>query len=82
MIRTQIQLTKEQSTRLKVAAARRGMSVAAFIRQSVEAELSRSDERSLDDLYLRAARAAGRHRSGKRDVSKHHDEYLSGAYAE
>lgn len=82
MIRTQIQLTEEQSARLKAAAARRGVSVAELIRQSVDALLSRSAERSLDDLYRRASQAAGRHRSGWRDVSVRHDEYLSGAYSE
>ncbi|OHD22946.1 MAG: hypothetical protein A2064_10240 [Spirochaetes bacterium GWB1_66_5] len=81
MIRTQIQLTEEQSARLKAAAARRGVSVAELIRQSVEALLSRGDERSPDDLYRRAARAAGKYRSGTRDGSVRHDEYLSEGYS-
>jgi len=56
--------------------------VAELIRQSVDALLSRSAERSVDELYLRASQAAGRPRSGKRDVSVRHDEYLSGAYSQ
>jgi len=82
MIRTQIQLTEEQSARLKAAAARRGVSVAELIRQSVEALLSRSDERSPEELRRRAAQAAGRHRSGVRDVSVRHDDYLNEAYSQ
>jgi predicted DNA-binding protein len=81
MIRTQIQLTEEQAARLKVAAARRGVSVAELIRESVEALLAHSDERTPEDLYRRAARAAGKHRSGAHEVSVRHDEYLSEGYS-
>jgi len=82
MIRTQIQLTEQQSARLKAAAARRGVSVAELIRQSVDALFARGLDRSPEDLYGRAARAAGRFRSGAHDVSVKHDEYLSEAYSE
>ena len=81
MIRTQIQLTEEQSARLKAMAARRGISIAKLIRQSIDVLLSRSDERPPEDLYRRAARAAGKHRSGAHDVSVRHDEYLSEGYS-
>jgi predicted DNA-binding protein len=76
MVRTQIQLTEEQSIRLKAAAARRGVSMAELIRQGVDAILSQSDERSPEEIFRRAAQAAGRHRSGKRDVASRHDDYL------
>jgi predicted DNA-binding protein len=81
MIRTQIQLTEEQSTRLKAMAARRGISIAKLIRQSIDVLLSRSDERPPEDLYRRAARAAGKYRSGNRDVAERHDDYLNRDYS-
>ena len=77
MVRTQIQLTEDQSRRLKTASARRGISVAELIRQAVDAGLSRENDRSPDELYERALKAAGRFRSGKRDISRRHDEYLA-----
>jgi predicted DNA-binding protein len=81
MIRTQIQLTEEQSERLKAAAARRGVSMAELIRQSIDAFLARSGERSPEDAYRRAAQAAGKHRSGLHDVAARHDEYLNDGYS-
>jgi hypothetical protein len=57
-VRTQIQLTEEQSRRLKAASARRGISVAEFIRKAVDAVLTRENDRSPDDLYDRALNAA------------------------
>ena len=81
MIRTQIQLTEEQSARLKALANRRGISIAKLIRQSIDTLLSRSDERLPEELYQRAARAAGKHRSGAHDVSVRHDDYLSEGYS-
>ena len=77
MIRTQIQLTESQAEVLKNAAARRGVSMAELIRQSVDQFLV--SEPSQEDLRLRAAQVAGRFRSGKKDISIRHDEYLSEA---
>jgi predicted DNA-binding protein len=81
MVRTQIQLTEEQAERLKAASARRGVSMAELIRQGVECILSRTAERSPEEVYLRAARAAGKLRSGRHDVSVRHDEYLSEGFS-
>jgi hypothetical protein len=77
MIRTQIQLTEEQSEKLKVAAARRGISMAALIRQGIDALLSQHNEPSPKEIYQRAARAAGAHHSGTSDTAARHDEYLA-----
>jgi len=81
MIRTQIQLTEEQSARLKAVATRRGVSVAELIRQGIDALLSQSGVRSPEETYRRAAQAAGKHRSGTHDVAARHDEYLSDGYS-
>lgn len=77
MIRTQIQLTEEQSRRLKAASARRGVSVAELIRKGVDAILAREHDRSPDELHERALRAAGKFRSGRHDISARHDDYLA-----
>ena len=77
MVRTQIQLTDEQSRRLKAASVRRGVSVAELIRRGVEELLSHESDRSTAELYERARKAAGSFRSGYRDVSVRHDEYLA-----
>jgi hypothetical protein len=81
MIRTQIQLTEKQAELLKAAAARRGVSMAELIRQSIDALLSRSGERSPEEAYRRAAQAAGKYRSGLHDVASRHDEYLGNGYS-
>ena len=77
MVRTQIQLTEEQSEKLKAAAARRGISMAALIRQGIDTLLSQHNEPSPEDLYRRAARAAGAHHSGTSDTASRHDDYLA-----
>ena len=77
MVRTQIQLTEEQSKKLKLAAARRGISIAALIRQAIDALLSQHDEPSPKEMYQRAVRAAGAHHSGASDTASGHDDYLA-----
>ena len=77
MVRTQIQLTEEQSKKLKVAAARRGISMASLIRQGIDAFLSQHNEPSPEEIYQRAARAAGAHHSGTSDTASQHDDYLA-----
>jgi len=81
MVRTQIQLTEEQSARLRAVAANRGVSMAELIRQGVETILSSSVERSPDEVYRKAREASGKHRSGQHDVSRRHDEYLEEGFS-
>ncbi len=80
MIRTQIQLTEQQAEALKQAAARRGISMAELIRQSIDQFLGKAGDLSQRDLRVRAASVAGRFRSGRADVAVHHDEYLAEAF--
>lgn len=77
MVRTQIQLTEDQSRRLKAASARQGVSVAELVRKGVDAILTKENDRSPDELYERALRAAGKFRSGRHDISVRHDDYLA-----
>ena len=82
MVRTQIQLTEEQSERLKAAAGRRKVSVAELIRQGVEAVLERETAPSRGELFRRAIDAAGSFRSSRHDVSRRHDDYLAKSHSE
>ena len=76
MVRTQIQLTQRQADALKQVAARRGLSVAELIRQSIDRLLMQAGERSEEELRAKALAAAGRFRSGRSDVALRHDEFL------
>jgi hypothetical protein len=78
MARTQIRLTEDQSRRLKRVSARRCVSVVEIIRRAADAVLTEENDRSPDELYDRALNTAGRFRSGRRDVSIRHDDYLRG----
>ncbi len=82
MVRTQIQLTEDQSRRLKATAARKRTSVAELIRQGVETVLEREMEPSSEEVVKRAIRAAGSFRSSSHDVGRNHDDYLDQAYSE
>jgi len=79
MIRTQIQLTEEQMLRLKALAAKRGVSLAELIRQSVDAFSTVMGGTDPETRRKRAIAVIGRFRSGKRDVSSRHDHYLAEA---
>jgi predicted DNA-binding protein len=82
MIRTQIQLSEEQSRVLKSLAARRGVSVAELIRQSVDSFIRSSTGLDDQERQRRAISAAGKFRSGQDDIAVKHDHYLTEAYAE
>ena len=74
MVRTQIQLDEEQHRALKEAAAARGVSVAALVRQGIELVLG-EDERKA--RIRRAMAIAGKGHSGLSDVAQEHDKYLA-----
>jgi hypothetical protein len=73
MIRTQISLTEAQMADLQAEAKRRRVSIASIVRSAVQ---ERSSRIAMDDARRRAAGAAGRFGSGKRDAGTKHDEYL------
>lgn len=77
MVRTQIQLTERQARRLKKLAAAQGRSMADLIRRSVDAMLAQPGANDDEVRRARALRAAGRFRSGVRDLSSQHDRHLA-----
>ena len=81
MVRTQIQLTEEQAARMKSAAQRKGVSMAELIRQAIEMLLDKGSDKSAVELRRRAIEAAGRFHSGRKNVARNHDGYLSEDFA-
>jgi hypothetical protein len=82
MVRTQIQLSEDQSRLIKSQAAKKGISMAEMIRQCVERQLTNRVETSEKELRLRAMKAAGRFHSGRRDGARDHDALLSEDFAQ
>jgi hypothetical protein len=80
MVRTQIQLSEDQSRILKNMSLERGMSVAALIRQSVDNFIRSVNEPTLDEKYERALSLAGKYESDVTDLGVNHDKYLAEAY--
>jgi len=77
MLRTQVSLTEEQMARLRREARRRGVSLAAVVRDAVDRAVPDEDMARIDRLE-RALRAAGSVASGTGDVAVRHDDVLSG----
>ncbi len=78
MIRTQVQLTDEQYQALKSRAHRENLSLSSAIRQAVEMWLK---ERDRSMLIEKSLASLGKFRSGRKDVSQHHDESLTEIYS-
>jgi Ribbon-helix-helix domain len=80
VIRTQIQLTNEQSTALKTLAARNGVSVAELIRRAVESLIQSAGTVDEAERRRRAMAVAGRFHSEAANLAEEHDRYLADAY--
>lgn len=80
MVRTQIQLTEAQTISLKKIAAKRRISMAEAIRQSIDLFLKKGDV-SPEERVRRALAISGKYRSKHADLSIHHDKYLAEDYA-
>lgn len=79
MVRTQIQLTEEQASRLKELAHTSSEPIAAIVRKALDQYFSglQPDRRS---LYRQALAVVGKHRAGVPDASIEHDRYLAEDY--
>lgn len=80
MVRTQILLTEAQAQRLREQAAAEGRSMADLVRDSVDAMLEARAGGGRHHAKARALAAAGRFRSGVRDLGTRHDEHLADAW--
>jgi hypothetical protein len=80
MVRTQVQLTKDQLQALRQASAETGKSVAALVRVGVDQYLAGRSELSRQERVERALRVAGRFSSGRPHVSAAHDRHLADAF--
>jgi hypothetical protein len=82
MVRTQVQLTDEQSRKAHELARRSGVSLAEVVRRGLDRLLEEEWERgSAAAGRAAAARVAGTFHSGRSDISTRHDDYLDEAYA-
>jgi len=77
MVRTQIQLTEEQVVLLKKMAAAQHDSMAEIIRQAIDFFIKAKQEEGEEHRRSRALAAAGRFRSGVKDLAASHDAYLT-----
>jgi hypothetical protein len=82
MIRTQIQLTKEQAKAIKRVAAAQGESLAAVVRRAIDMMLKAAPAEDPEDQRKRALEIVGKFRSGRSDVSTRHDSHLEEAFRE
>jgi hypothetical protein len=79
MIRTQIQLTKQQKAALRQLASAEGVSLAELIRRAVDGLIARSPIPA-EQTRARALAAVGSFESGHQDVSRRHDEHIAEAF--
>jgi hypothetical protein len=81
MVRTQIQLTKEQARGVKRLSRERSVSMAEVIRSFIEIGISAEESRR-DSAYERAKQVIGRFpdKEGARDLAREHDRHLDGAF--
>lgn len=82
MIRTQIQLTEEQSQTLKEMAQERGVSMAELIRQSIDNFIRARNQLTREEKRRKALAIMGQFSSGVSDLSTNHDQYLAEAYGD
>jgi len=80
MIRTQIQLSESQMQQLKALAQRRGVPVAALIREGADLVIRAGGAVDVRERKRRAMAAAGRFHSGHRDLASGHDRHLAEAF--
>jgi Arc/MetJ-type ribon-helix-helix transcriptional regulator len=80
VIRTQIQLTEEQSRRVKEVARRENISMAEVIRNAIDAWLEQRSDLTEEQRWAQSLNAIGKFHSGVTDLAENHDKYLTEAY--
>ena len=81
MVRTQIQLTEEQASRVKRIARRRVVSMATIVRDAID-RLEDGSEAQQAHAWARFRSTVGTFHGGSGDVSDRHDDALAAAYAD
>ena len=81
MVRTQIQLTEAQASRVKRIARRRGVSMATVVRDAID-RLEDGSEAQHAHTWARFRSAVGTFHGGGGDVSGRHDDALAAAYSD
>ncbi len=79
MVRTQIQLTKEQAEKLREMAMENRESIASLIRRAIYQFLL-SGKLDKPSLYRQAKSVVGKYKAEKDDISVEHDRYLDEDY--
>ncbi|MBI2918722.1 MAG: ribbon-helix-helix domain-containing protein [Chloroflexi bacterium] len=79
MIRTQVQLSESQMQQLKDLARRRGVPVAALVREGADLVIRSSGILDEGQRRRRAMSAAGKFHSGHKDLAGAHDRHLAEA---
>jgi hypothetical protein len=82
MVRTQIQLTEEQSESLRRLAEIDNVSLAEVIRRSVDSYIEARRDVSREERKRRLLTVVGIGHSGVSDLAVNHDKYLAEIYAE
>ncbi|MCE5280392.1 MAG: CopG family transcriptional regulator [Planctomycetaceae bacterium] len=77
MIRTQIQFSEEQSTRIREEAKAKGVSLSELVREGMEQFLRSRPRVSRQELKQRTVDALGRFECEITDLSVNHDKYLA-----
>ena len=80
MQRRQIQLTDEQSRRLRALARQHGISFSEALRRCIDTALARETGRAAAYERARALVGALPDRDGAADLSRRHDDYLDDAF--
>jgi hypothetical protein len=81
MVRTQIQLTEDQTRRLRVLSAASGKSIAELVRSGVDRVLQDVPMATRAERMRHATQVFGAWGSGSPDTSARHDEHFADASA-
>jgi predicted DNA-binding ribbon-helix-helix protein len=82
MVRTQIQLTEEQSRVLKAIALEKGISVAELIRRCIDKYIQSTGQLTSNERRQRALSIVGQFAAEETDLSTDHDRYLAEVYGD
>lgn len=77
VVRTQVQLTETQARLLHEHAQKGGVSMAALIREAVDAYLETLHGGGRRELVERAKEATGKYHVRLQDLARDHDRYLA-----